>query len=177
MGNETGKPATVPMRLAFKKYDKLAIIKNLKPSKYQRNKHPAEQILRLAKIMATHGVRHPIHISKRSGNICFGHGRLEAAKLNGWTKFPIVYQDFKSDDEEYICVQSDNAISEWSELDLSAINNDLAEFGPFDIELLGMKDFLIDPSEFKEPASKKDPNLKESQLNKCPNCGVLIESG
>jgi hypothetical protein len=123
-------------------------LKDLKPSRFQRNKHPKEQIERLAKIMREHGVRHPIHISKLSGEVCFGHGRWEAARANGWTEYPVVYQDFKDEQEEYACVQSDNAIAGWAELDLSAINTDLINLGPdFDIDLLGIKDFVLEPAE------------------------------
>lgn len=132
------------MRVAFESYDKLLPLKELKASKHQRNKHPDDQLERLAKIMREHGVRHPIHISKLSGEVCFGHGRWEAAKLNGWKEFPVVYQDFKDDKEEYACVQSDNAIAHWAELDLSLINDDLLKLGDeFDIELLGIKDLAV----------------------------------
>jgi hypothetical protein len=68
------------MRICFEKYDALIKLSDLKKSKHQRNKHPKEQIDRLAKIMATHGVRHPISVSKLSGEVCFGHGRWAAAK-------------------------------------------------------------------------------------------------
>jgi DNA modification methylase len=145
------------MRIAFSGYDELVKLSSLKKSKHQRNKHPKEQIERLAKIMREHGVRHPIHVSKLSGQICFGHGRLEAAKLNGWKEYPVVYQTFKNDDEEYACVQSDNAIAHWAELDLSAINTDLANLGPdFDIDLLGIKDFVLEPAEKFEAQCDED---------------------
>jgi ParB-like chromosome segregation protein Spo0J len=70
----------IEQRIAFKKYDKVTKLSELKKSRHQRNKHPKEQIERLAKIMAANGVRHPIHISNLSGEVCFGHGRWEAAK-------------------------------------------------------------------------------------------------
>lgn len=145
------------MRIAFDSYAEVLPLSKLKKSKHQRNKHPKEQIERLAKIMKEHGVRHPIHISKLSGQVCFGHGRWEAAKLNGWKEFPVVYQQFNNDDEEYACVQSDNAIAHWAELDLSAINTDLANLGPdFDIDLLGIKDFVLEPLDKydQEPSAK-----------------------
>lgn len=132
------------MRITFKTFDKLIPLNELKTSKHQRNKHPKEQIERLAKIMQAHGVRHPIHISKLSGEICFGHGRLEAAKLNKYKEYPIVYQDFNNDQEEYACVQSDNAIAHWAELDLLLINSDIPKLDPdFDIDLLGIKNFEL----------------------------------
>lgn len=146
------------MRITFDKYDKLMPINELKVSKHQRNKHPKEQIERLAKLMREQGVRHPIHISKLSGEVCFGHGRWEAAKLNKFTKYPIVYQDFKDDKEEYACVQSDNAIAGWAELDLANIISDLGKLGKeFDIELLGIKDFKI-------PADPVIPGCDEDEV-------------
>lgn len=145
------------MRIAFDSYAEVLSLSKLKKSKYQRNKHPEDQIERLAIIMREHGVRHPIHISKLSGQVCFGHGRWEAAKKNGWTEFPVVYQQFNNEDEEYACVQSDNAIAHWAELDLSAINTDLANLGPdFDIDLLGIENFVLEPAEKFEAQADED---------------------
>lgn len=136
------------MRITFEAFDELLPLSELKKSKHQRNKHPQDQIERLAKIMEAHGVRHPIHISRQSGQVCFGHGRWAAAKLNKYTDYPIVYQDFKDDEEEYACVQSDNAIALWAELDMAGINSDIINLGPdFDIDLLGIKDFVLEPAE------------------------------
>lgn len=154
------------MRIAFDSFAEVMPLSKLKRSKHQRNKHPKEQIERLAKIMVAHGVRHPIHISKLSGQVCFGHGRWEAAKLNGWDKYPVVYQDFKDEDEEYSCVQSDNAIAHWAELDLSSINNDLGNLGPdFDIDLLGIKGFVLEPAEKFEAQCDEDevPEVKDTR--------------
>lgn len=154
------------MRIAFASYDEVLPLKDLKRSKHQRNKHPKEQIERLALIMKEHGVRQPIGVSRRSGEVCFGHGRWEAARLNGWTEFPIVYQEFDSDEEEYSCVQSDNAIAHWAELDLSAINTDIPGLGPdFNLDLLGLEGFKLDaPFEAKadEDAVPEDvePNAR-----------------
>lgn len=154
------------MRVAFKSYDKILPLSELRKSEYQRNKHPKAQVKRLAKIMREHGVRHPIHISNLSGQVCFGHGRWEAAKLNGWKKFPVVYQDFKSKEEEWSSVQSDNAIAAWAELDLEAIEEDLEFFKDFDEELLGIES--LESSEDKEPNEKEDeiPESAPQRVNK-----------
>ena len=159
------------MRITFDQYDKLLPLTELKPSKHQRNKHPKEQIERLAKIMEAHGVRHPIHISKLSNTICFGHGRLEAAKLNGYKEYPIVYQAFENDEEEYACVQSDNAIAHWAELDLAGINADIGQLGPdFDLDLLGIKDFELEPADKyagcdeDEVPEYAEPNVKTGDI-------------
>ncbi len=157
------------MRVTFEKHDGLVKLTKLKASKHQRNKHPQEQIERLAKIMATHGVRHPISVSKLSGEVCFGHGRWAAAKLNGWKEFPVIYQDFASDEEEYACVQSDNGIAAWAELDLSAINSDLLNLGAeFDLDLLGIKGLEILPPEDEDSAAEYGHFAEEYS----PNEGV-----
>jgi len=140
------------MELAFDAYDELYPLDKMVSSRFQRNFHPSDQVERLAKIMREQGVRQPIHLAiidgKKTNEIAFGHGRREAAMINKWTEYPVVYQEFATEDEYYACVQSDNAIAMWSELDMSAINKDLPELGPdFDIELLGIKDFTLDPSE------------------------------
>jgi len=151
------------VKLKFKAFDEMVDIKNLKKSPFQRNKHPKEQIRVLAKIMKEEGVTHPIHVSNLTGTVCFGHGRLEAAKLNGWTKFPVVFQDFDDEDEEYRKVQSDNGIAMWADLDLALINKDLENLGPFDVELLGIEDFAIEPMD-------KMPEIPEKKKKKCPHC-------
>lgn len=138
----------IKLRITFEAYDKLMPLTDMADSRYQRNKHPPEQIKRLAKIMKMHGVRHPIHVVRDTNEICFGHGRREAAKLNGYTDYPIVYQEFESDEEMYATVQSDNAIAMWAELDLGQINMDLEQLGPdFDLDLLGIEDFVLEPAD------------------------------
>lgn len=159
-------------------YEKMVAVKDLKPHPKNRNKHPKEQIERLAKIIAYQGIRAPIVVSKLSGLIVKGHGTLEAIRLNKGKEAPVSLQDFDNEEQEYAFLQSDNAIANWAELDLSGINSDLGELGPdFDLDLLGIKDFNLDAPEFEEPDQKGDPVLKEPQLKLCPNCGVVIENG
>src|ERR1017187_7447419 len=137
-------------------FDKMVSIGELKPHPKNRNKHPSEQIDRLAEILTYQGIRSPIKVSKRSGFITAGHGRLLAMKNLKLKEVPVNYQDYDSDEQEYADVQSDNAIALWSDLDLTGINADLAELGPdFDIDLLGIKNFVMDMSdkEFDPSAS------------------------
>lgn len=137
-------------------HDKLVSIDKLKAHPKNRNTHPKDQITRLAKILKYQGWRYPIKISKRSGFITSGHGRLEAARVNGWKKVPVNVQPYESDEQEYADVQSDNAIASWAELDFSGINTDLGDLGPdFDIDLLGIKNFEIDVAD-KEGLTDED---------------------
>lgn len=130
------------------KYDELKNLSDLLDHPKNRNTHSASQIERLAKLFTYHGVRHPIIVSKRSGHIVAGHGRKLAAQEAGLSEFPVVFQDFESDEQEYAFIQSDNAIASWAELDFAGINDDLPDLGPdFDLEMLGIKDFALDVSE------------------------------
>lgn len=129
------------------KYDELVDVKALKPHPKNRNKHPQDQVERLAKILNYQGLRAPIVVSRLSGKIVKGHGTLQAIKENGWESAPVVYQDFEDNDQEWLFLQSDNAIASWAELDVSGINSDLSELGPFDIDLTGLRNFSVDPNE------------------------------
>jgi ParB-like chromosome segregation protein Spo0J len=161
------------MKIRFKAYDTILKLSDLKESPFQRNKHSQEQIEQLAKIMRVEGITHPIHVTLNTDRICFGHGRKMAALLNGWTEFPVVYEEFDDEDQEYRMVQSDNGIAMQAELDLSAIHLDLANMGPFDIDLLGIAGFVVEPADKYDEIKEKelDENLETS--NRCPSCDYV----
>lgn len=137
------------------------------------NKHSKEQIERLATIVKYQGFRSPLIVSNRSGLLISGHGRIEVAKKLGMKTVPVIYQDFENEDQEYAALVSENAIASWAELDLSGINTDIGDLGPdFDISLLGLKDFLV------EPFDREEMEIKEKELDEniptdkeCPSCG------
>lgn len=132
-------------------------VDSLVPNPKNNNKHPKEQIERLAKLIKYQGFRNPLVVSNRSGFVLCGHGRIEAAKMAGLKQVPVMYQDFENEAQEYAYLTSDNAIASWSELDLSAVNTEMLDLGPdFDIDLLGIKDFVIEPIEKFDPQSDED---------------------
>lgn len=143
-------------------------VNELSPHPKNRNQHPPEQITRLAKLIDYQGQRHPVIVSNLSGHIVVGHGRLEAIKQLGWERVAVDYQDFDSEEQEYLFMQSDNAIAEWAELDLAGINADLGDIGPFDIELLGIEDFSVEPIDKLDPKSDEDevPEVKETVVKR-----------
>jgi hypothetical protein len=153
-------------------YDKLVAISELRPHPKNRNKHPQEQIKRLAEILKYQGWRYPVKVSSRSGFVTSGHGRIEAAKLAGWAEVPVNYQEYESEEQEYADVQADNAIAGWAELDLSGVHTDLADLGPdLDLNMLGIRNFTIEPPNF-EPGTEEDQGkLDEKKPVQCPNCG------
>ena len=127
-------------------YKEMVSIKKLSPHPKNPNKHSKDQVKRLAKLIEHHGFRHPIIVSNLSGFIVAGHGRLGAAKELKLKEVPVDYQDFESEEQEYQFLVADNSIADWADLDLSQIHTDLEEIGPFDIELLGIKDFQFEPT-------------------------------
>jgi DNA modification methylase len=121
------------------------------------NNHPQDQIDRLAKLITHTGFRNPLVVSNRSGFVLCGHGRIAAAKKAGLKQLPVIYQDFKDEAEEYAYMTADNAIHNWSSIDLSKVNAEMLDLGPdFDIDLLGIKDFVIEPIEKFEPQGDED---------------------
>lgn len=129
-------------------YTEAVEIHKLQPNPKNPNKHPEKQIDRLAEIIDYQGQRSPIIVSKRSGFIVKGHGRLEAIKKLGWKKAAVDYQDYENEAQEYADIVADNAIAEWAELDISQINQDFTDLGPdLDLEMLGLKQFTLDPLE------------------------------
>lgn len=147
----------------------------LKENPRNPNSHSQEQIERLAKNIKTLGWRSPIVISNQSGFIVAGHGRLASARHLGLRRVPVDFQDFESEDFEYAHLVADNALQEYSTLDLAAVNAEIANLGPMDVDLLGLREFSIEPMDnFNEPKEKKTPEEKDAEMKTCPNCGVLI---
>lgn len=132
-------------------------IKDLNLNPKNRNVHPKDQIKRLAEILKYQGWRYCVKVSKQSGLVTCGHGRIEAALLNGWTEVPVDDQDYDDPNMEYLDSVADNSIASWAELDLSGINQDILDLGPdFNIDLLGIKDFVLEPIEKLDPQCDED---------------------
>lgn len=136
------------------------------------NKHPDEQITLLAKIMKHQGWRSPVVVSRQSGFVVKGHGRLMAARSNGWTHAPVDRQDYATPADEYADMVADNKIAELAEHDDLSMVQSIKELGmtDFDFELLGLKDLsfmMADMAELGDKAS--DETAAE------PNCKYIIE--
>jgi len=120
------------------------------------NRHSIEQIKRLEKLIEFQGFRNPLIVSKRTGFLVVGHGRLDAAKNLGMEKVPVIFQDFENEAQEYAYLVSDNEIARWSELDKQSVFDELENLQLEDIELLGIEDFSIPEVEIIEPQSDED---------------------
>lgn len=147
-------------------YTDLVKIEDLKRHPENDKIHPDNKDLneRLARVIKYQGWRFPIVASKQTGYIIAGHARLESAKILGIKEVPVDYQDFDNYDQEISQLVADNALQEWREINLSAINEIVIpelDGANFDFEMLAIKDFTLDVSE-KE---------KTKKIKKCPECG------
>jgi len=133
-----------PVILVHCAFDKMLRVSDLTENERNRKNHSQGQIDRFCKVLLFQGWRRPIRISKLSGSITAGHlARLGAIKL-GLDVVPVDFQDYKNLDEEYADLIADNALNEWERVDRSAINTDLPDIGPMDIDVLGLKDFRVE---------------------------------
>ena len=126
----------------------------LKENPRNPNQHPDSQVELLAKIITETGWRAPITVSRRSGYIVRGHGRLMAARMAGIEECPVDYQDYDSDEQELQDLLADNRIAELSQIDEGMVERMLSELveAGADIELTGFEAPEIDMPE--EPAEK-----------------------
>ncbi len=144
----------------------MVAVAKLVPNPKNPNIHSPEQVERIAETIEFQGWRRPITVSNQSGFMTVGHGRLAAAKLRGWNEVPVSYQDYENPAAEYADMVADNALAEWAELDMARINTDIIELGPdFNIDLLGIKDFVLDPSELDSKAELGHFALDYSENN------------
>ena len=118
-------------------YTELADPVTLVPNPRNPNQHPKKQIEMLAKIIKTQGWRAPVTVSKRSGYVVRGHGRLLAGLLLGTGQIPIDRQDYASEAEEWADLIADNRIAELSDINDVLMAELLGELDGFDIELTG----------------------------------------
>lgn len=114
---------------------------------YARNarKHSRAQIKKLQQSLKTFGWTNPLLIDD-AGNLLCGHGRLEAARLNGATVVPVINLGQMSEADRRAYIIADNRLAEeaeWSKDLLRSELSGLIELG-YEVELTGFDTFKID---------------------------------
>jgi DNA modification methylase len=155
-------------------HDELVDVHKLQPNPKNPNTHPARQIELLAKIIDYQGQRSPIVVSKRSGFITKGHGRLDAIKRLGWEKAAVDYQDYADEAQEYADMVADNKIAELAEHDDNAMIEGIKTLGITDLELLGLDGFEL-PAEPVEAQCDEDevPSVRTDTIAKPGDVWIL----
>ena len=108
-------------------------------------KHSRPSIKKLQRSLKKLGWTNPILVDDK-GNVICGHGRLEAAKLNGMTLVPVISLGQMSEADRRAYIIADNKLAErskWSKEMLHAELSGLVELG-YDIELTGFEIFEVD---------------------------------
>lgn len=155
-------------------HTKLVRTSELRPNPRNPNIHPKEQIKAFAKIVQTLGWRSPIVVSKLSGLITKGHGRLEVARYLDAREVPVDYQDYKSEEEEWSDILADNKIAEDSERDEVAVAGMLKELSErgANTSLTGYRDAEVEKMLSKlagdATATEAEPDDAEELLKKWP---------
>lgn len=142
------------------KYDALVPVGDLKPNPANRNRHPQNQLVALAKVLTERGWRHPVIVSKLSGLVAAGHGRIEAAKIAGFQSVPVVFQDFENEKLEKEFLHADNTLSLLSELDVTGIRLD-AGLSDIDLSFLGLPSLDFATSEFPDLGDGSNPDFQQ----------------
>lgn len=163
----------------FCAHSEMVAIEKLIPNPRNPNRHPENQIKLLAKIIKGQGFRNPIVVSKRSGFVIKGHGRLEAAKLLEMTEVPVDFQDYENEAAEWADMIADNRIAEIADTDEDELKSLLKELdGKIDLDLTGFDgdslDDLLDRLETKEESAEL---ATEPPVNPITKLGNLYELG
>ncbi len=163
----------------FCAHTELVDVEKLVPNPRNPNRHPESQIKLLAKIIKAQGFRNPIVVSKRSGFVIKGHGRLDAAKLLEMLAVPVDFQTYESEAAEWADMIADNRIAEIAETDEDELKALLTELdGKIDLDLTGFDgdslDDLLDRLETKEDA---DNAVTSPPVTPITKSGDLYELG
>ena len=147
--------STIPVHCS---YARLADVTSLIPNPRNPNKHSDKQVALLAKVIRHQGWRAPITISKRSGFIVTGHGRLAAALLLQVEVVPIDEQDFATEADEWAHLVADNRLAELADADRSMIADLLKDLDAegVDMDLTGFDMDALDELMTTEESSKDD---------------------
>jgi ParB-like chromosome segregation protein Spo0J len=165
-------------------HGRMVDVTTLIPNPRNPNKHGDKQIALLAKIIRHQGWRAPITVSKRSGFVVTGHGRLEAAKLLQVELVPVDEQDFATEADEWAHLIADNRIAELAEIDGSELSGLLKELEGAGLEL-DLTGFDAEALKVAEPTRNTAPETSAQEIdvegmelaNHCPRCGFEFEKG
>lgn len=126
------------------RYDELVEIGNIQRNPSNPNRHSTEQIQRLARVIERNGWRNPLVVSRRSGYLVKGEGRLLASLSLGLEVVPVEYQDYATDDEEWSDLIADNKMSELSVQDRESLKEIVSKMETADYSATGFSQSEID---------------------------------
>ena len=102
----------------------MRLISDLKPYENNARVHSAKQIEQLRASLREFGFVSPVLIDC-DGGIIAGHGRIEAAKLEGLTEAPCVLVEHLSEAQRRAYILADNRLAELASWDMEAVESEL----------------------------------------------------
>lgn len=157
-------------------HDAIVPLSDLKEHPRNPNRHTQKQSDLLAKIIAATGWRNCIIVSRRSGYIVAGHGRLYAARTMKLDSAPVQYQEFANEEEELSHLLADNRLAEFSQRDdaaLASILSELKEDGG--LQLTGYDDAHMDKLLAKLSAGSSKDESADAVVD--PNALLAVKWG
>jgi len=139
-------------------------IAELKPYEHNARTHSAEQIEKLRASMREFGFVAPVLITA-DGGVIAGHGRIEAAALEGFTEAPCVLVDHLTETQRRAYILADNRLAELAAWDMSIVETELLALqdAGFDVELTGFSsELLAEPVEVQEDDFDAEPPAEPS---------------
>lgn len=146
------------------------------------NIHSTKSIEKIAKSIKEYGFLNPIIVDKNNIAIA-GNGRLEASKMLGLKKIPIIRAEHLTEAQLKAYAIADNRIAEESFFDNNLLQEVLKELEleNFDLELTGFDkeeiDKLLDfDDEDNLKVDSDNESVDEQELaHKCPKCGFEFD--
>lgn len=151
-------------------------IEDITPHPKNPRCRPRHQVGQIAQSMTTFDFNAPILVDAK-GVILAGHGRLEAAKLAGLTKIPVIYLNHLNEDQATAFMLADNKLAEmskWDEPQLAEVIKELAgKTLEFELEDTGFNPAEID----RLTRVLKEPNFNDTvddfEVSKGPAVSML----
>lgn len=98
--------------------------------------HSDEQVQQIAESMQRFGVTAPVLVDE-DGVLIYGHGRLRAAQLLGFTHLPVAIAEGWTEEEKKAYRIADNQLALLSTWDERLLIDEIRTLEPADVELLG----------------------------------------
>jgi ParB-like chromosome segregation protein Spo0J len=150
-----------------------APVSALNPNLRNARTHSKAQIEQIAASIREFGFNNPVLVDEDFGIIA-GHGRVEAAKLLGWTEVPVLELHHLNDAQKRAYILADNKLAEKAGWDNDLLALELGELAGmdlgFDLNLTGFEmgeiDFLLEGAsgaDQEEPPPEPTPGPTVTQ--------------
>lgn len=142
--------------------------------------HSIDQINKIRASMREFGFINPVIID-RNFNVIAGHGRILAAKAEGYKEVPCIYVDHLTETQKKAYILADNRIALDAEWDSQLLKIELETLRDesFDLSLAGFNDKEIEKLLEEFEAIDLDESITNASDGKklccCPKCGFEFE--